>query len=641
MLTFCCCLFVLMNAPPVSLLAAQVVQGANGVLTAKPGTLQPVDFSAYGGIIRPCAGSTTPWQSHLGSEESIMVNARDFEATFYGASTPVGGSNTYTTVGYNSLASSSGSVLLQMMRYFGEYPATVINSDITTNIDPYMYGFINEVKVVNGAPVATKHMAMGRNPWEMAYVMPDQKTAYGSVDDNNAGWFKFVANTAGDLSAGTLSCALFTQTAPTAGGAASGLTFNINWISMGATSDSAAMGFVGGANGNNANQVTFSDIFNVDLPTSATSGACNAGFTSVNTGYSYTVNGVKYYNECLQRALPLVRVSHAQLQLLATCADSTRGPTVNPNNANAAAQAAMFETARYAGMLGCTLEFSKWEGITFSPARNQLYASLSYWTSGGTMSTTLTYTTVAAVNTSNSNVISSLSSSAALTPGATVGVTVTTVGSVQTTTTVANAPNTADIGGSQDLNLAAAACGCVIYINTDPTTYSATSGGALVCGVTQSADANGNTCTAGSISSPDNVAFISDFDTLIIGEDTGTRRTDYVWEYTFPNVAGTTTSPAGGLLTPIFTTMYGAETTSPYWQKVGNNGYLSLVVQHPYGESDNAFAATSTSSGVWAWMGFIGPINLAAVPAPAVSAAPVAARAAVAALAAAVVALLL
>ena len=599
------------ESTPAMMYMTQVVQNANGVLSAKPGTLVPVDFSAYGGLSRPCAGSTTPWQTHLGSEETIMVNARDFEATFYGSSTSVGGSATYATVGYNSLTTSSGMNLLDMVRYFGEYPATVTTSDVATYIDPYMYGFINEVKIVGGLPVATKHMAMGRNPWEMAYVMPDQKTVYGGVDADNAGWYKYVANTAGDLSAGTLSCAVFNQTSP-AGGAPSGAAFNIAWVSMGATSDAAAMSYVGGANGVNANQITFSDIFNVDVPTSSTSGACNTGFTSVNTGYSYKIGSTTYYNECLR---------------------------LNPNNANAAAQAAMFETARYAGMLGCTTEFSKWEGITFSPARNQLYASLSYWTKGAAMSTNLVSSTTTVLNTTSNSAIGSPSTS--ITPTAVVGTTtVTTVGATQTTITVASLPNTADIGGSQDLNMGAGDCGCVMYINVD-STYSATSMGALVCGVKQTADSNGNTCTAGSISSPDNVAFVSDFDTLIIGEDTGTRRTDYVWEYTFPNAAGSTTSPAGGILTPIFTTMYGAESTSPYWQKAGNNGYLSLVIQHPYGESDWAFASTSTSSGVWAWMGFVGPINLNAAPAPAASAAPAAARAAVAALAAAFLALLL
>ena len=289
----------------------QVQQGAGGVLSPVPNTLVPVDFSAFGGLLNPCAGSTTPWQTHLGSEESYLANARDFEATFYGASTPVGGANTYSTVGFNDLSSNSSSLaynqfaMATMMRYFGKYPAAVSNSDITTNIDPYAYGYITEVKVSPaGAPVATKHMALGRAAWEMAYVMPDQKTVYGSVDDNNSGWYKFVANTAGDLTSGTLSCALFTQTSP-AGGAAASSAFTISWVSMGATSDAAAMSYLG-PKGNNANQLTFSDIFLVGLPTSATSGACNPGFTSVNTAYTYTVGGVTYYNECLQRTLPVL-----------------------------------------------------------------------------------------------------------------------------------------------------------------------------------------------------------------------------------------------------------------------------------------------------------------------------------------------
>ena len=301
----------------------------------------------------------------------------------------------------------------------------------------------------------------------------------------------------------------------------------------------------------------------------------------------------------------------------------------------------MFETPRYAAMLGCTQEFTKWEGITFSVGRNQLYASLSYWTKAGAMPTTIPFTTVS----NNATGSVAVTSGPSLTFGATLGTTTVTAANssgtiITTTTVVANAPNPNDIGGSQDISLAPAPCGCVMYINVD-STYSATSMGALVCGVAQSADSNGNTCIAGSISSPDNVAFVEDFDTLIIGEDTSTRRTDYVWEYTFPNAAGTSTSPAGGILTPIFTTMYGAETTSPYWQKSGSYGYLSLVVQHPYGESDNAFAGTSTSSGAAAWMGFIGPINTAAVWTAPASAAPAAARAAVAALGAAFLALLL
>ncbi len=39
--------------------------------------------------------------------------------------------------------------------------------------------------------------------------------------------------------------------------------------------------------------------------------------------------------------------------------------------------AAFFETRRYAALLGATVEFSKWEGITFDPTRNVLYTAMS------------------------------------------------------------------------------------------------------------------------------------------------------------------------------------------------------------------------------------------------------------------------
>ena len=62
-----------------------------------------------------------------------------------------------------------------------------------------------------------------------------------------------------------------------------------------------------------AQQLTFSDIFNVDLPTvsgnGAGTGVCNPGFVSVNAGYgSYKApfsGSNTYYHECLKRASPV------------------------------------------------------------------------------------------------------------------------------------------------------------------------------------------------------------------------------------------------------------------------------------------------------------------------------------------------
>ena len=353
-----------------------IAMSNNGDLSVLPGSLTAINWAPYGGLLSPCAGSTTPWQSHLGSEESTgVIDARDFAGYFYG-----------TVPNYKSVSLTS---FAGFMRYFGVYPAQLTNAAVIANYDPYMYGYVTEVTVTGpSAYTAVKHMSMGRAPWEMALVMPDNQTVYLTPDASNGGFYQYYASAPGVLSAGTLSCAAFTQTAPT--GHTYGGSFTINWIPMSSApiSDATILAAINGT-ANGVAGISFDDIFVTDLPTSNVSGLCNTGFTPVNAGYgSYTAGGVTYYHECLK---------------------------LNPNTTNAAVLAATVETARYAAMLGCTTEFNKWEGITYSARRNQLYTSLSYWTSGGMLSTT----------------------------------------------NAAGVLNTADIGGSNDINLAAQPCGCV------------------------------------------------------------------------------------------------------------------------------------------------------------------------------------
>ena len=72
------------------------------------------------------------------------------------------------------------------------------------------------------------------------------------------------------------------------------------------------------------------------------------------------------------------------------------------------------------------------------------------------------------------------------------------------------------------------------------------------------------------------MAMIPDYNQLIIGEDTGNHQNDLIWIWDFNTKA----------LTRVASTPYGSETTSPYWYTVGDWNYMSFVVQHPYGESD-------------------------------------------------------
>lgn len=63
---------------------------------------------------------------------------------------------------------------------------------------------------------------------ELVYVMPDNKTVYITDDGTQVGFYKFVAKTAGDLSAGTIYGAKMTQTSADNGG-----TFIVTWIELG------------------------------------------------------------------------------------------------------------------------------------------------------------------------------------------------------------------------------------------------------------------------------------------------------------------------------------------------------------------------------------------------------------------------
>ena len=76
---------------------------------------------------------------------------------------------------------------------------------------------------------------MGRYSHENAVVMPDEKTVYLTDDGYDTVLFKFVANTPGDLSAGTLYAAKVAQDA-SRDSATTG--FDVEWIEMASSSNS-------------------------------------------------------------------------------------------------------------------------------------------------------------------------------------------------------------------------------------------------------------------------------------------------------------------------------------------------------------------------------------------------------------------
>ncbi len=294
-----------------ALYTAELSQDDQGNLSPVEGTLEFISQKdEFGGWVH-CAGQATPWQSHLASEE-YEPDARFVEESF-DADTGLTG-DAY----YNEVA-----------KFWGE--------DLT-KANPYYYGWSPEVDFdADGNPTYAKHYAMGRFSHELSYVMPDERTVYLSDDGTNVGLFMYVADTAGDLSAGTLYAVKWEQTSADNGGAA-----NLSWVDLGHADNAAVREWV-------AKGLSFSDIFDTADGTDLGDGTvdCGAEFTSINASAG---------QECLR--LKDINADGA--------VDSTDEMI-----------ASRLETRRFAAMKGATTEFRKEEGITFNQRDGKLYVAMS------------------------------------------------------------------------------------------------------------------------------------------------------------------------------------------------------------------------------------------------------------------------
>ncbi|MBO6938417.1 MAG: DUF839 domain-containing protein [Deltaproteobacteria bacterium] len=287
---------------------------------------RPIDFSGVDGLWVPCAGSVTPWNTHLGSEE-YPRDGRTWESLDDADSLSV-------------ISAADGGYTVPMFRYYGIDIYTDADSD--TNIDatvgdvravynPYMHGYATEVAVdAAGDYEVTKHYAMGRMALELAYVMPDQRTVYLTDDGTNVGLFMFVADEPGDLSSGRLYAMKWNQVSTINGGRA-----DIEWIPL--DTGSVDAGLVDDAI--HDDDVQFSDMFEVEDPTGT--GDCPGGFTAV---MRTSLSG---RTECLR-----VRAGMQDL-------------------------ASRLETTRMAAYLGATTELRKEEGITYDFENETLYLAMS------------------------------------------------------------------------------------------------------------------------------------------------------------------------------------------------------------------------------------------------------------------------
>ncbi len=461
------------EARPGAMYLSELNQDQDGKLTAI--STKPIDFSSVGGLWNPCAGSVTPWNTHLGSEE-YPSDARAFEAA----------------VTYGDLDED----MLSMAAYNGVDASIAPIAAFKSAFQPYKYGFPTEVTVSDkGEASVAKHYAMGRVALELAKVMPDNKTAYISDDGVNTGFYRFVADKENDLSAGMLYAAKWTQTSADNGGAAA-----ISWVELGHGTDTeiGSMLKLG---------ITFSSIF--DSAKFNDDGTCPEGFLSTNA---------EARSECL-RVKPGMEMAASRL-----------------------------ETRRYASMLGATTEFRKMEGLAFDPTGKRLFMAMSEISNG---------------------------------------------------MEDAIKDNKYDLGGRNDVKLAKNTCGAVYELPMDAS-FTVTSATAFVAGEpvdVKDGPYAGQTCNIDGIANPDNLTFIPGYNTLLIGEDTGTgHQNDATWSVNADTKA----------MTRITTSPYGAENTSVDWYPdINGFAYLMTVVQHPYGETDEDKAQSPDDKR--ATVGYIGP----------------------------------
>ena len=196
----------------------------------------------------------TPWETHLGSEEYEP----DAKAFYSGGDT--------------------GSGVRDFLRYFDVYKPDGIFTWEEAQAGgwyPYRYGYPWETKVnADFTETTTKLYTHGRLAYEMSYVMPDEKTVYGTDDGTNVMFSMFIANQAGNIHEGTAYCAKYTQTS-SANIEAIHWTADIEWIAAPVATAAELEAVI--------ETTTFADLF--ESEDCNNDGSCpSADFVSVNQG---------------------------------------------------------------------------------------------------------------------------------------------------------------------------------------------------------------------------------------------------------------------------------------------------------------------------------------------------------------------
>ena len=173
------------------------------------------------------------------------------------------------------------------------------------------------------------------------------------------------------------------------------------------------------------------------------------------------------------------------------------------------AVASRLESRRYSAMKGATTELSKFEGVSYDPKRNVIYAAVSSLKNG-----------------------------------------------MEDNQEGGEDDLSYDIGNDNDIKVAYNKCGCIYTMELDEDS-SVTKMSPLVCG-----DPNGgdelNACNIDEIANPDNVAYLPGLDVLLIAEDTSKHENNILWAFDIDE----------GSKDRIMMVPKGAEVTSPYLVRI-------------------------------------------------------------------------
>ena len=309
---------------PANIQVLELEQNADtGILTVKK--LHKADFSADNGLIATCAGSVSPWNTHLGGEEWGVPNSMKWDSAVDGA--------------YKTTSDLARDVL--SLRHLGHHDDDL--ATIKTQWTPYMHRWVNEVTIDDSASVsspvitATKHYSMGRYSIELPYCVGATPQVCYITDDSNTGVAAmFVPDKANDLSSGELFAMKAKQTSEKGVG---GGMFDVEWVSLGKASNEEVKKLMTKSDGS---FIKFTDMFEIGTKTAGANG--DYDFTCA-TGFKATV-----------------------VDDGAMCLKLKTGMEI---------AASRFETRIYAAYKGASAQWRKLEGITWSKNRKEMYFAIS------------------------------------------------------------------------------------------------------------------------------------------------------------------------------------------------------------------------------------------------------------------------